>query len=63
LVPKETASVLYQLPEKIGAWAGTPAMGVIDSQNSFVFFGLPLANLDGNSSVNLLFEKILKEIF
>lgn len=63
LIKKETASVLYQLPENASKWQGTPVMAVIDSENSFVFFGLPLANLDGNSTVKQVFEKILSEIF
>ncbi len=64
LVPKENAVIFYQLSENSSRWPGTtPPIAIIDSEASFVFFGLPLANLNGNNSVSLVFEKILNEIF
>ncbi len=63
LAPKENSNVLYFLPESPGKWTGTPAVAVSDAQSSFVFFGLPLALLDGNSNIHVVFEKILNDLF
>ena len=61
LAPKISADALYMLPEN--SWPGTPVMAVIDGTSSFVFFGLPLASLDGFGTVSLVIEKILNEVF
>jgi hypothetical protein len=63
LVPKISADTLYVLPANPGVWSGTPVMGVIDGTSSFVFFGLPLASLDGFGTVSQLIEKIFNEVF
>lgn len=63
LVPKISSDTLYVLPEKPESWPGTPVMGVVDGTSSFVFFGLPLASLDGLGTVPQLLEKILNELF
>lgn len=63
LAPKVTAQAMYRLPEKPGAWEGMPPMAVVDGQQSFVFFGLPLAKLNGLGTVPEVFEKILQEVF
>ncbi len=62
LVPKRSADTLYVLPPNPGTWAGTPVMAVVDATSSFVFFGLPIASLDGNGTAGLLIEKILTDI-
>ncbi len=63
VVPKISSEILYVLPENLGVWQGTPPMGVINGASTFVFFGLPLASLDGQGTVSQLFDKILNEIF
>lgn len=63
VVPKISSKAMYMLPEKPGSWPGTPSMGVIDRNSTFVFFGLPLAKLDGSATVRQLLEKILNEVF
>lgn len=63
LVPKISADTLYVLPVNASLWPGTPVMGVINGTSSFVFFGLPLASLNGSGTVNQLLEKILVEVF
>jgi len=62
LVPKISADTLYVLPPNPGVWPGTPVMAVVDATSSFVFFGLPIASLDGNGTAGLLIEKILTDI-
>ena len=63
LVPKISSEVFYVLPERPGSWPGTPVMGAINANSTFVFIGLPLAKLDGQATVNQLFDKVLNEIF
>jgi hypothetical protein len=63
LVPKVSANALYQLPEDPSRWQGSPVMAVIDADKTFVFFGLPLAKMDGLNSVQELIQKIFIEIF
>ncbi|NUO81808.1 hypothetical protein HUU05_17190 [candidate division KSB1 bacterium] len=58
LVPKISADTLYVLPASTN-WPGTPVVGVTDAAASFVFFGVPLAQLDGLGTVRQLFEKLL----
>ncbi|MCG8607427.1 hypothetical protein MJD09_20900 [bacterium] len=62
LIPKVSSEVMYRLPES-NSWEGTPAVGVIDRNDSFIFFSLPLASLNNLNTVPLLFEKILNEVF
>jgi hypothetical protein len=62
LTPKVSSEVMYRLPES-NSWEGTPAIGVVDRNASFVLFSLPVASLNNLNSVPLLFEKILTEIF
>lgn len=62
LVPKISSQVLYQLPASSG-WTGMPPVGLIDANQTFVFFGVPLAGLDSFGNVNALIEKILLEVF
>ncbi len=63
LAPKISANPLYALAAKPGSWSGEPVIGLIDANNTFVFFGLPLAGLDGFGSVSELIGKIILEIF
>ncbi len=63
IVPKNSSVTFYVLPEKPGTWPGTPVMGAINSTSDFAFFGLPLAKLNGQGTVNQLLEKILNDIF
>lgn len=63
LVPKISSEILYVLPENPANWPGTPAVGVIDAQRSFVFFSLPLAAINGQDTVDDLIAKILTDIF
>ncbi|MDZ7269066.1 MAG: hypothetical protein ONB48_15150 [candidate division KSB1 bacterium] len=63
LVPKISADTLYVLPPNPAAWPGTPVMAVVDATSSFVFFGLPIAALDGNGTAAVLIQKILTDIF
>lgn len=58
LVPKISADTLYVLPASAN-WPGTPVVGVSDATGAFVFFTVPLAALDGLSTVRQLFEKLL----
>ncbi len=58
LVPKISADTLYVLPASAN-WQGTPVVGVTAAGASFVFFGVPLAQLDGLGTVRQLFEKLL----
>lgn len=62
LIPKVSANALYFLPPS-SRWEGTPVVGVIDANQTFVFFGLSLAKLDGFTSVQTIFEKVFLEIF
>lgn len=62
LVPKISSEVVYRLPESED-WSGTPPMGVINGSSTFVFFGLPLASLNGLNTTEQLIEKIFIEIF
>lgn len=58
LSPKVTSRVLYRLPEDAG-WQGRPAMAVVDAQDTFIFFGLPLASLNAQQTVPQLLEKLI----
>jgi hypothetical protein len=49
---------LYRLPEDAG-WQGRPAMAVVDAQDTFIFFGLPLASLNAQQTVPQLLEKLI----
>ena len=62
-IPKISSRIFYVLAENPELWPGTPVVGVINSSSTFVFFGLPLAQLDGQGTVSQLFDKILNEIF
>jgi hypothetical protein len=62
VAPKPTSRVVYRLPES-RRWQGTPAVGVEDVTRSFVFFVLPLHQLDGQGTVAQVIEKVLKEEF
>ncbi len=59
---KPTSRVLYRLPES-SRWQGTPAMAVEDVTRSFVFFVLPLHQLDGRGTAAEVIGKILREEF
>jgi len=61
VVPKISSKTIYILPEST-AWPGTPAMALIDAQQTLVFFGLPLAQLNGQSSITQLLEVIFNQI-
>ena len=63
LLPKASSKVMYVLPENPGTWPGTPPVGVIDRDDSFAFFTVPLASLNNMGTVALLLEKILIETF
>lgn len=58
LVPKVSADTLYVLPASAN-WPGTPVVGVRDATGAFAFFTVPLASLDGLSTVRQLLEKLL----
>lgn len=60
VVPKISSRVIYRLPES-SSWPGTPSMAVIDAQGTFIFFGLPLASLDGMTSVPQLLTTIFND--
>jgi len=62
VVPKISSQTLYQLPENPGVWAGTPPVAVINADESFVFFGLPLAALDGLGNVTQLLQTVFTDI-
>jgi hypothetical protein len=61
VVPKVSSNIIYLLPEST-QWPGTPPMALIDSQQTFVFFGLPMASLNGQSSVGPLLQIIFNQI-
>jgi len=61
IVPKISSEVMYVLPED-SDWQGTPPVGIINAGRNFVFFGLPLASLNGQSTVQQLLELILTTI-
>ncbi len=63
VVPKLSSVPFYRLPEGTTRWTGQPAVGVIDGKNTFVFFGLPLAALDAQGTVEEILGRILTEIF
>jgi hypothetical protein len=58
LVPKISADTLYVLPASAN-WPGTPVVGASDARSAFVFFSVPLAQLDGLGTVRQLLEKLL----
>ena len=62
VVPKISSETMYVLPENPGVWEGTPPVGIINAEHSFIFFGLPLAALDGFGTVPQLLEKIFNDI-
>ncbi len=62
VVPKISSETLYTLPANAARWEGTPPMAVINSAHTFVFFGLPMASLNGNGTVTQLFEIILNNV-
>jgi len=61
VVPKVSSSTIYVLPES-NSWPGTPPMATINADRNFVFFGLPLAALDGQNTVEQLFQVLLNDI-
>ncbi len=58
LVPKISADTLYVLAASAN-WPGTPVVGVSDATAAFVFFSVPLAQLDGLGTVRSLLERLL----
>ncbi len=63
LVPKPSASVIYRLEANPALWSGTPAIAVVNAENSFYFFGVPFHQLNGNKNVKKLLAIILKDEF
>lgn len=62
VVPKISSETIYVLPENAGAWDGRPPMAVINADRNFIFFGLPIAALDGFGTVNQLLQTIFNTI-
>lgn len=63
LVPKISSAVIYRLEENPSLWERQPVLGVVNAENSFYFFGLPLHQLNGNGNVKKLVAIILNEEF
>ncbi len=61
LVPKPSAKVIYRLDANPALWSGTPAIAVVNAENSFYFFGVPFHQLNGNKNVKKLLAIILKD--
>jgi len=61
--PKISSTVIYQLPETdSGKWSGSPAICVVNADRNFVFFGLPIASLDGQGTAMQVVELFLTGI-
>ncbi len=61
VVPKISSQTMYTLPSS-SAWPGTPPMAVINADQNFVFWGLPLAVLNGQETVPTLFRILLVDV-
>lgn len=63
LVPKLSAKVIYRLEENPALWSGKPVIALVNGENSFYFFGVPLHQLNGNKNVKKLLAIILNDEF
>lgn len=63
LVPKISSTVIYRLEENTALWDGQPVLGVVNAENTFYFFGVPIHQLNGNGNVKKLVAIILNEEF
>ncbi len=61
VVPKISSEVIYRLPPGTN-WVEEPPMAVINADDTFVFFGLPIRKLNGQGSVEQLLSTILNTI-
>lgn len=62
VVPKPTSSIIYVLPAS-ASWQGTPAIAVEDVTHAFVFFGVPIHQLNGAQTAGTMIQRILVDIF